>query len=72
MKADLDRFSRALEPVSGDQMVFNIHPGYGHDFCHQRESEADHRGPVFACVLFSVWPGPKSPHADLKKGILGN
>jgi hypothetical protein len=27
MKADLDRFSRALEPVSGDQMVFIYIPG---------------------------------------------
>ena len=68
MKAVLDRFSGALEPVSGDQMVFNIHPGYGHDFCHQRESEADHRGPVSACVLFSVWPGPNPPQCGSEEG----
>jgi hypothetical protein len=32
MKADLDRFSGALEPVSGDQMVFIYIPGTGTTF----------------------------------------
>jgi hypothetical protein len=70
MKADLDRFSRALEPVSADQMVFIYIPGVDTTFVIN--GKLNHRGPVFVCMLLSVCPGPKPPHADLKKGILGN
>jgi len=72
MKADIDRFLDALEPVKeGDQMVFTYVPGAGTTFAINGKDKLTITAPAFAPVLFSVWLGPKPPTADLKKGILG-
>jgi hypothetical protein len=72
MKADIDRFLDALEPVKeGDQMVFTYLPGTGTTFAVNGKEKLTIAAPAFAPVLFSVWLGPKPPTADLKKGMLG-
>ncbi|HVP51795.1 MAG TPA: chalcone isomerase family protein [Terriglobales bacterium] len=72
MKADIDRFLDALEPVKeGDQMVFTYLPGTGTTFAINGKEKLTIAAPAFAPVLFSVWLGPKPPTADLKKGMLG-
>jgi hypothetical protein len=72
MKADIDRFLDALEPVKeGDQMVFAYLPGTGTTFAINGKEKLTIAAPAFAPVLFSVWLGPKPPTADLKKGMLG-
>ena len=72
MKADIDRFIAALEPVKpGDQMVFTYVPGKGTTFALNGSDKLTIANQAFAPVLFSVWLGPKPPNADLKKGLLG-
>ena len=72
MKADIDKFLDALEPVKeGQQMVFTYVPGAGTTMTINGKDKLTIAGPAFAQVLFSVWLGPKPPNADLKKGILG-
>jgi hypothetical protein len=72
MKADIDRFLAALEPVKeGDQMVFTYVPGTGTTFSINNQDKLTIAGSAFAPALFAVWLGPKPPTADLKKGILG-
>jgi hypothetical protein len=72
MKADIDRFLDALEPIKqGEQMVFTYVPGTGTTMSISGKDKVTIAGPAFAQVLFSVWLGPKPPNADLKKGLLG-
>ena len=72
MKADIDRFLDALEPVKeGDQMVFTYVPGTGTTLAINGKDKLTVAAPAFGPVLFSVWLGPKPPNADLKKGMLG-
>lgn len=72
MKAELDQFMGALEPVKdGDQMVFTYVPGTGTTFALNGRDKVTIPGQAFARVLFSVWLGPKPPNAELKKGLLG-
>jgi hypothetical protein len=72
MKADIDRFLAALEPVKeGDQLVFTYLPGTGTTLAINGKDKLTIAAPAFGPVLFSVWLGPKPPNADLKKGILG-
>jgi chalcone isomerase-like protein len=72
MKADIDRFLAALDPVKdGDQMVFTYLPGTGTTLAINGKDKLTIAAPAFGPVLFSVWLGPKPPNADLKKGILG-
>jgi hypothetical protein len=72
MKAEIDRFLAALEPVNdGDQMVFTYLPGAGTTLAINGKDKLTIVAPAFAPVLFSVWLGPKPPNPDLKKGILG-
>ena len=72
MKADIDRFLGALEPVKeGDEMVFTYVPGTGTTLAINGHDNLTIADPAFGPVLFSVWMGPKPPNADLKKGLLG-
>jgi hypothetical protein len=72
MKADIDRFLDALEPLKeGDQMVISYVPGTGTTLTIAGKDKVTIAAPAFAPVLFSVWLGPKPPSADLKKGLLG-
>jgi hypothetical protein len=72
MKADIDRFLGALEPVKeGDQIVFTYVPGTGTTVVINGKEKLTIAAPAFAPVLFSVWLGPKPPTSDLKKGMLG-
>jgi hypothetical protein len=72
MKADIDRFIDALEPVKeGDQIVFTYLPGTGTTMAINGKDKLTIAGPAFGTVLFSVWLGPKPPNADMKKGLLG-
>lgn len=72
MKADIDRFFAALEPLKeGDQMVFTYLPGTGTTFSVNGREKLTVAGTMFGEMIFSVWLGPKPPNADLKKGILG-
>jgi hypothetical protein len=72
MKADIDKFLGALEPVKeGDQMIFTYVPGSGTTFAINGTDKVTIAGKAFGQLLFSVWLGPKPPNADLKKGILG-
>jgi hypothetical protein len=72
MKADIDRFLDALEPLKeGDQMVISYVPGTGTTLTIAGKDKLTIAAPAFAPVLFSVWLGPKPPSADLKKGLLG-
>jgi len=72
MKADIDRFLGALEPVKeGDQMILTYDPDTGTTVALNGKEKLTVAGPAFAQVLFSVWLGPKPPTADLKKGLLG-
>ena len=72
MKADIDRFLGALEPVKeGDQMNFTYVPGAGTTVALNGKEKLTVAGQGFATVLFSVWLGPKPPTEDLKKGLLG-
>ena len=72
MKAEIDRFLAALEPVKeGDQLVFTYLPGTGTTLAINGKDKLTIAAPAFGPVLFSVWLGPKPPNADLKKGILG-
>ena len=72
MKADIDRFLSALEPVKeGDQMVFTYVPAKGTTLAINGKEKMTIAAPAFGPVLLSVWLGPKPPNADLKKGMLG-
>lgn len=72
LKADIDRFFAALEPLKeGDQMVFTYLPGTGTAFSVNGREKLTVAGSIFGEMIFSVWLGPKPPNADLKKGILG-
>ena len=72
MKADIDQFLSALEPVKvGDQMVFTYVPGTGTTYVLNGKEKVTIAGPAFGPVLFAVWLGPKPPTADVKKGMLG-
>jgi hypothetical protein len=72
MKADVDRFLAAIEPVKeGDEMSFTYLPGAGTTFAVNGKDRLTIAGSGFARLLFAVWLGPKPPNADLKSGILG-
>ena len=72
MKADIDQFLGALEPINdGDQMALTYTPGTGTTLAINGKDKLTIAAPAFAPVLFSVWLGPKPPNADLKKGLLG-
>lgn len=72
MKADIDQFLNAIEPVKeGQEMVLTYVPGTGTTVSIAGKEKLTIANPAFATLLFSVWLGPKPPNADLKKGILG-
>jgi len=72
MKAEIDQFLGALEPVNdGDEMVLTYLPGTGTTLAINGKEKVTIPAAGFAPVLFSVWLGPKPPNADLKKGLLG-
>jgi hypothetical protein len=61
MKADLDRFSAALESVMGDQMVFLYIPGTGTIFAINGKAKLTIAGRFLQCVLISVCPDRSHP-----------
>jgi len=72
MKADVDRFLGALEPVKpGDQLVFTYVPETGTTVAINGADKATIAGSAFGEMVFSVWLGPKPPNEGLKKGLLG-
>jgi hypothetical protein len=72
LKADIDRFLGALEPVNdGDQMVLTYVPGTGTTLTINGKEKLTIATPAFGRVLFSLSLGPKPPSPDLKKGMLG-
>lgn len=56
MKADLDRFSGALEPVSGDQMVFIYIPGTGTTFAMNGKAKLTIAGRFLHACCFRCGP----------------
>jgi len=61
MKAVLDRFSGALEPVSGDQMVFNIHRGTGMTFAINGKAKLTIAGRLLPACCFRCGPDRTHP-----------
>ena len=72
MKAEIDQFLGALEPVNdGDQVILTYVPDTGTTLAINGKEKLKIAAPAFAPVLFSVWLGPKPPTVDVKKGLLG-
>ena len=61
MKADLDRFSGALEPVSGDQMVFIYIPGTGTTFAINGKAKLTIAGRFLHACCFRCGPDRSHP-----------
>lgn len=72
MKADVDRFLAAIEPVKdGREIVFTYIPRTGTSFRINGAEKVIIPGATFQAMLLSVWLGPYPPNASLKKGLLG-
>jgi Chalcone isomerase-like len=61
MKAVLDRFSGALEPVSGDQMVFIYIPGTGTTFASNGKAKLTIVGRFLHACCFRCGPDRSHP-----------
>ena len=71
-KAAFDKMLALIPDVKeGATLTFTYLPGKGTTLQAGTKELGVFEGKGFADAVFSIWPGPKPPSGDLKKGMLG-